>query len=131
LVDDEEMAALNGRYRSEREATDVLAFPQQEGTDRSDALMGDVVISVETALRQSRTGRSGSGSPSGAVPRMVEAGNPLGDEILRLLIHGTLHLLGFDHGTEAQRRRMRKEEGRCFQELSVDENSARIAKEAY
>lgn len=131
LVDDEEMAALNGRYRSEQEATDVLAFPQQEGTERSGVLMGDVVISVETALRQSRTGRTNNRRPSGVVPRVVEAGNPLGDEILRLLIHGILHLLGYEHGTAAQQRRMRKEEGRCFQEIFVDENSAQIAKEAY
>ena len=93
--------------------------------------MGDVVISVETALRQSRTGRTNNRRPSGVVPRVVEAGNPLGDEILRLLIHGILHLLGYEHGTAAQQRRMRKEEGRCFQEIFVDENSAQIAKEAY
>ena len=95
LVNDREMRALNRRYRGIDRTTDVLAFAQQEGAGSTpDGLLGDVVISVDTARRQAR-----------------DAGSSLGAEADRLLIHGLLHLLGYDHErSAAEARRMQRRE---------------------
>jgi len=91
LVTDRRIRALNRRYRGEDSPTDVLAFPQGEGggPPGHPGLLGDVVISVETAARQA-----------------ARAGSSLEREAALLLIHGILHLLGHDHATAAERRRM-------------------------
>jgi len=94
LVSDRRMRALNWRYRKQDRPTDVLAFPLLErfsaGTSKlrkpqalasgAPTLLGDVVISVETAKRQA-----------------AERGHGLYDEVIRLVVHGVLHLLGYDH----------------------------------
>jgi probable rRNA maturation factor len=99
LVDDVAMAALNERHRGRRGPTDVLSFSLCEGphASRRGALLGDVVISLDTALRQARRG-----------------GRPLESEVLRLLIHGALHLVGHDHVRAAEARAMRAEERRVW-----------------
>jgi len=90
LVDDATIRVLNQRHRGKDRPTDVLAFPVDEkpvrGTPR---VLGDVVISLETALRQARSRR-----------------RPLVPEVRFLLAHGLLHLIGYDHGTRIQKRRM-------------------------
>jgi probable rRNA maturation factor len=90
-VDDAAMAALNRAYRGIASPTDVLAFPMTEGRFRvvSPDLLGDVVISVETARRQAPSTRGG-----------------LRAELALLLVHGILHLVGYEHGTARERRRM-------------------------
>ena len=95
LVSDPEMQRLNRDWRGKDRATDVLAFAQGEGVGGAPAgLLGDVVISVDTARRQARTGR-----------------RPLGREAERLLVHGLLHLLGYDHERSAREaRRMERRE---------------------
>lgn len=95
LVNDRGMRALNRRYRGIDRTTDVLAFAQQEGAGGTpDGLLGDVVISLDTAKRQAR-----------------DAGSSLGAEADRLLIHGLLHLLGYDHErSAAEARRMQRRE---------------------
>jgi probable rRNA maturation factor len=120
FVDDDEMAELNGRYRGEEIPTDVLAFPMREGlfVSLQPGLLGDVVISVETARRQIRPGgSSGRGTRSDAGPLEVTGGDPLGKEVIRLLTHGALHLLGYDHQNPAGTRKMRAQERWCLQEL--------------
>lgn len=91
LVNDAGIAVLNRAYRGAVGPTDVLAFPMSEGpfSEITPDYLGDVVISAETALRQADGGD-------------VEA------ECALLLVHGILHLLGYDHGTPRQRRRMWK-----------------------
>jgi probable rRNA maturation factor len=75
LTDDEEIKGLNSRYLSKDRATDVLSFPMDD-----EVILGDVVISVERAKVQANArGLSDT------------------EEIARLLAHGTLHLLGFEH----------------------------------
>jgi probable rRNA maturation factor len=73
---------LNRDYRQLDRATDVLSFSQDCAVDGSSAtaVLGDVVISLETAARQARAGR-----------------RDLLDEATALLVHGVLHLLGYDH----------------------------------
>ena len=80
------MRWLNAHYRGIDRATDVLAFAMREGpfADLHPQVLGDVVLSAETALRQARTHR-----------------HTLAEELTRLLIHGTLHLLGYDHEVSA------------------------------
>lgn len=97
LVDDATIRELNSRYRSRSRPTDVLAFALREGPDpdRSGRMLGDVVISLETAARQARRAHRG-----------------LDGEVARLLVHGTLHLLGHDHQEPAEARAMRAEERR-------------------
>ncbi len=84
LVDDEEITQLNRQYLSRNHPTNVLAFSMREGEDNHlhPALLGDVVISTETAQREARQ-------------RSVT----FEEEIALLLVHGILHLLGYDHET--------------------------------
>lgn len=90
LVDDEQMSSLNWKHRRRQGATNVLAFAMREGEfgDISPQLLGDVIISLPTAQREAE-----------------EAGLSLGSTISRLLVHGILHLVGFDHekGEDAAR----------------------------
>ena len=96
LVGDRTMARLNKRYRGIASSTDVLSFPMREGlfASLSPGQLGDVVISAETAHRQARA-----------------AGRSLREELATLLIHGILHLLGYDHQTPSESRKMKKLEG--------------------
>lgn len=96
LVDDTEIHDLNRRYRGKDRATDVLAFAMREGlrAPGDEQTLGDVVISLDTAARQARRRRV-----------------PLEREVRTLLIHGVLHLLGYDHErSAAEARRMKAKE---------------------
>ncbi len=78
VVDDDEIRRLNSRYRGIRRRTDVLAFPLQS-PDTPDQLLGQIVVSADTARRQAR-----------------RLGVPLALELDLLVTHGTLHLVGYD-----------------------------------
>lgn len=94
LVDDEEILTLNRLYADEDHATDVLSFSQRESRGahpgvESEGLLGDIVISIETAARQAQAGQ-----------------RSLLDELVHLAVHGLVHLLGFDHATVDEERVM-------------------------
>lgn len=90
LTDDARIHELNLEHRHKDRPTDVLAFPLDEDTTApGPRLLGDVVISLDTAERQARGRR-----------RDVLA------EVRFLLAHGLLHLIGYDHGTPAEKRSM-------------------------
>lgn len=98
FMDDEDITELNRDYRKKDRPTDVLSFPMREGEfgDLNPDLLGDVVISLDTAKRQAE-----------------ERGETLEEEINLLLIHGILHLLGFDHeknAAEAKRMQAKEKE---------------------
>jgi len=99
LVGDQKMRRLNRQYRHKDRATDVLAFASRDARlpvnmRINTAPLGDVVISVPTAIRQARA-----------------ANRSLQEEMAVLLIHGILHLCGYDHETnEREARRMRRRE---------------------
>lgn len=99
LCDDATIHELNRDYRKKNKPTDVLAFAMREGEDGHLAgdLLGDVIISLETATRQAKE--------RGVVTR---------DEVMMLLAHGLLHLLGWDHQTDADDKRMRAETDRML-----------------
>jgi probable rRNA maturation factor len=86
LVGDPAIRVLNRDYRGKDKPTDVLAFAQQEGPAAAADVLGDLVISVDTARRQARRG--------------------LPAELLHLASHGLCHLLGYDHRTDAEEREM-------------------------
>jgi len=92
LCNDSLIRELNGRYRGIDSATDVLSFPQD-----APRLLGDVVISVETAERQAS-----------------EYGVTVQEEVERLLAHGVLHLLGYDHESETEAEVMQAKEEALF-----------------
>jgi probable rRNA maturation factor len=94
LTNDAEIHALNLEHRDKDKPTDVLSFPLDEGGGADGAVsgtrvLGDVVISLDTAARQAR-GRKRELLP----------------EVRFLLAHGLLHLLGYDHGDPAEKREM-------------------------
>jgi len=84
LTDDDQIAELNKRYLNREGPTNVLAFPMTEGAAEGSAecegVLGDIVISVDTARREAQT-----------------CGETAAETLFRLLIHGLLHLLGYDH----------------------------------
>ncbi len=104
LVGDDAIRTLNREYRGKDRATDVLSFPMdgEDGAGGPERLLGDVVISVDTAKRQAG-----------------DYDAPLQREIYRLLIHGMLHLKGHDHEEREQRRRMQREERRLADAIAL------------
>jgi probable rRNA maturation factor len=103
LIGDRAMRELNREYRKKDAATDVLSFPmEQASAPDAERLLGDVVISVDTAARQA-----------------AEYDATLQRELYRLLIHGLLHLLGHDHLAAAERRVMEREERRLAAAIAL------------
>jgi len=104
LVNDDAIRSLNQKFRGKDAATDVLSFPLEDepASAPSERLLGDVVISVDTARRQADA---------------YDA--PLQREIYRLLIHGLLHLKGHDHEAAGERRVMRREERRLADAIAL------------
>jgi probable rRNA maturation factor len=98
FIGDDEIAALNRDYRHKNKPTDVLSFSLWEGEEapppdefQDEMPLGDLVISLETAARQA-----------------AELGHSLVREVEFLAVHGTLHLLGYDHIRAHDRRVMWK-----------------------
>ena len=91
IVDDERIAELNETYLGHSGPTNVISFPMLEGAfaDLAPDLLGDVVISADTALREAN-----------------DAGMGLMDRFNQLLIHGILHLVGFDHVNDPEEARI-------------------------
>lgn len=83
LTTDDEIRRLNRDFRHKDKATDVLSFPAAEPPAGQPRMAGDLAISVETAARQAS-----------------EAGHPLATEMQVLMLHGLLHLKGYDHETD-------------------------------
>ena len=103
IVDDEQMSKLNQQYRGISHTTDVLSFPMLEGEYGQVApeMLGDVVISAQTAKTMSE-----------------ETGVEFKSILDLLLVHGILHLLGFDHETgPAEAEEVKLETGRLLSML--------------
>jgi len=97
FVDDEYITTLNQQYRGIDGPTDVLSFAMLEGPDmpgdEDEPMLGDIVISLETAQRQAG-----------------EYGHGFNREVAYLTVHGVLHLLGYDHQTPPDKEKMRNQE---------------------
>ncbi len=104
LTDDAELCALNRQYRATDAPTDVLSFGgegyrdgQPSNIGNAPAYLGDIAISMERCAVQAK-----------------RYSHPIEDELALLVIHGVLHLLGYDHHTPARRRRMWQAQDRAF-----------------
>lgn len=108
IVDEERMASLNETYTGAGGPTDVLAFPLDEAEDdvgsdfEEPMLLGDVVICPAVAARQA-----------------AEHETTLDDELALLLVHGTLHLLGYDHAERRENEAMREREAQLLERFGV------------
>ena len=112
IVDDEEIHMLNRDYRNVDRPTDVLSFALDEESEEEpellggpeEHLLGDIIISAETASRQAE-----------------EFGHGLEREIVYLAVHGLLHLLGYDHMTDEDKAVMRAKEEEALREIRLSE----------
>jgi len=91
FIGDDKMRELNRTYRNIDRTTDVLSFPQGEEPDMT--LLGDIIISLSTAERNSR-----------------RYGITREEEIKKLIVHGILHIFGYDHKKKKERDEMREKE---------------------
>lgn len=107
FVDDAQIHDLNKEYRGKDCATDVLSFPMYETMDEIKSagagyMIGDIVISLETAARQA-----------------TEFGHSFNRELVYLAVHSILHLLSYDHETEAEREVMRAKEEAIMDDIGL------------
>ena len=105
ITDDARIQELNRSFRGVGRPTDVLAFAMREGTffvipDSLPPYLGDVVISYPRAEAQA-----------------ADQGHPVEDELALLVVHGCLHLLGYDHADEKARRQMWARQDEILQSL--------------
>ena len=105
FTSDDEIAAINAEWRGKDKPTNVLSFPTPEdmpvpaGEPRS---LGDLVLAHGVIAREA-----------------VEQGKSLHDHTTHLIVHGTLHLLGFDHETDAEAEEMEALETRILKGLGI------------
>jgi rRNA maturation RNase YbeY len=106
FTNDDKITELNKEYRGKAGPTNVLAFPmaEKDGLDRASGMLGDVVVSVDSATREAK-----------------ETGEKLDNTVYRLLVHGVLHLLGFDHESSPQEaHRMEEEQERLLKMIGEE-----------
>ena len=109
LCDDAFIQGLNKTWRGKDKPTNVLSFPTEEP-----ALLGDIVIAYETTASEA-----------------ADEGKTLADHLSHLVVHGTLHLLGFDHDDDAEADEMEQLESRVLTTLGIacpyqDEEDRRV-----
>ena len=108
ITGDDEIRDLNRQYRDVDAPTDVLSFAEAEADARfvaapdESAYLGDVVISYPRAVAQA-----------------ISAGHSVADELLLLVVHGVLHLVGHDHASRAEKRKMWAAQKEILNELGV------------
>ncbi|MBQ0105050.1 MAG: rRNA maturation RNase YbeY [Armatimonadetes bacterium] len=106
FVSDVEIQNLNRQYRNIDRPTDVLSFALAEGEEMpDDTMLGDIVISYDTAEKQAK-----------------EFNHPLEIEINHLICHSMLHLFGFDHIKEEDRKEMFSEHRQILKDYYTEEN---------
>lgn len=106
LIDNKEIKHLNNEYRNVNEATDVLSFPMyddlEEALDEDYLYLGDIVISGERAVEQAK-----------------DYGHSVEREIGYLTVHSVLHLLGYDHMDEDEKKVMREREEEILEKMNL------------
>ncbi len=120
LTDDADIKHLNLEYRGIEAPTDVLAFAMRDGENANvnPNLLGDLVISLETASRQVETSDQFSATHSSLkTETQLTTYNNLETEVALLAVHGVLHLLGYDHQTPEQATAMFEKQEAIFGSL--------------
>jgi probable rRNA maturation factor len=104
LCDDATMATLNARWRGQERATNVLSFPAAPPIhlDTGSAPLGDIAIAYETVTREA-----------------AEQGKAVADHLTHLVVHGFLHLLGYDHQMDGEAERMERLERDILARIGV------------
>ena len=109
LTDDSQVQALNARWRGKDKPTNVLSFPQLEpeeleeiGTSGPELMLGDLVLARGVCEREA-----------------AEKAIPLEEHAAHLIVHGTLHLLGYDHQDDASAQEMESREVRALARLGI------------
>ena len=103
LTDDRQLHELNRDYLGVDAPTDVLSFPASESDpETGSTYLGDILISIPRANQQAQT-----------------AGHPVEAEVQLLVVHGVLHLLGYDHADEDEKARMWEEQGKVLEKLGL------------
>ncbi len=111
LADDKEVRALNAQYRGKDRPTNVLSFPQLTPGEitshepcEQEILLGDLILARETVVREAS-----------------EKSVPLEHHVAHLIVHGTLHLMGYDHQDDASADAMEQLERTVLAELGIDD----------
>jgi probable rRNA maturation factor len=107
VIDDAEIQRLNRQFLAHDHATDVLSFLMEAGDD---GMEGEIAVSAETATRQA-----------------ARFGWQSADELLLYVIHGALHLAGFEDGTPQERAEMRGREAHWLRHFGVEHREDRLA----
>lgn len=102
IVDQPEMILLNQTYRQKKGPTNVLAFPHQAIGDNERQFLGDLIICAPIVLEES-----------------IAQDKPVNAHWAHLIIHGTLHLLGYDHYLEEEAQEMEALEIKLLSELNI------------
>lgn len=100
LTGDAEVRCLNRDFRAKDTPTNVLSFPAAEGP--GEMMLGDIALAYETCAREA-----------------AEEGKPVADHLSHLIVHGVLHLLGFDHQTPDEAEEMEAEEVEILARLGI------------
>lgn len=102
LTDDAAIRDLNREHRGKDKATNVLSFPGFDPDEAPEPLLGDIVIAYETVAREA-----------------AEEAKPIADHFCHLVVHGMLHLFGYDHETDDDAEVMEAEERRVLARLGI------------
>ena len=99
---DQKVKDLNNRFRKKKSATNVLSFPSNNKFNKK-IFLGDIIFSIETILKEAKRDN-----------KSVE------NHLMHLFVHAVLHLLGYDHGTEKQAKKMENQEILILSNLEID-----------
>ncbi len=103
LTDDKQLHELNKEFLDVDSPTDVLSFPASEPDPETGSVyLGDILISIPRAAQQAQS-----------------AGHPLEAEVQLLTVHGTLHLLGFDHASDEEKAVMWNEQAKVLERIGL------------
>jgi probable rRNA maturation factor len=103
FADDSTVKGLNSQWRGKESVTDVLSFPMQDGPEFDpDESLGDIVLATSFTLKEAK-----------------RLSLPSTDHMLHLIVHATLHLLGYDHMTDSEAELMQKMECGAMQKLGL------------
>ncbi|WP_375638365.1 MULTISPECIES: rRNA maturation RNase YbeY [unclassified Bartonella] len=104
FTDDEHMAQINAQWRNKNKSTNVLSFPAfpLKAGNRPGPILGDIIIARETVVFEAE-----------------KEGKTFQDHLIHMIVHGILHLLGYDHETDDEAYKMEKLEREILQKLSI------------